>query len=87
MTGTPDDLRDWLIKRVAYYTGKEPADVDPAVPLTAYGLDSVYALTLCGEIEDHLSVRIEPTIIWDFRTVDDLLAHLKELLPNVGTVS
>jgi acyl carrier protein len=74
-TGT-DALRAWLIDRVAYYLGCEPALVEPARPLADYGLDSVLALSLCGDLEDHLRIRLEPTVVWDHPTVDALVAHV-----------
>ncbi|KHJ61489.1 acyl carrier protein (plasmid) [Burkholderia glumae] len=69
-------LESWLIDKVAAYV-RQPRDaILPDRPLTEYGLDSVYALTLIGDIEDHLGLRLEPTVIWDFPTVSALSAEL-----------
>ena len=40
--------------------------------LAEYGLDSMYGLMLCGDIEDHLEMRVVPTVAWDYSTVDAL---------------
>lgn len=87
MADSTDQLRAWLIERVAYYAERSADDVDPSVPLSSYGLDSVYALTLCGDIEDHLSLRIEPAAAWDFRTIDALLGYLVKELAQAKAVS
>jgi acyl carrier protein len=71
-----DELRPWLVDRVAEFTERDPATIDPAAPLADLGLDSVYALALCGEIEDHLGLRLEPTLVWDYPSIDALTAHL-----------
>ncbi|GAA4715829.1 acyl carrier protein [Phytohabitans rumicis] len=76
---TAEHLRPWLVERVAEFTERDPATIDPAAPLAGFGLDSVYALALCGEIEDHLGVTLEPTIVWDHPSVDALVAFLCEV--------
>jgi len=73
---TADELRPWLIERVAEYTGRSADSIAASQPLTDFGLDSVYALALFGDIEDHLGVRMEPTLIWDYPTVDALVEYL-----------
>jgi acyl carrier protein len=80
---TPESLAVWLVGHVAAYT-RLPADaIDRAAPLTGYGLDSVAALSLCGDIEDEFDLVVEPTVAWDHPTVDALVAYLlDELRPQ-----
>ncbi len=73
---TADELRPWLIERVAEYTERAPDTIATSAPLSDFGLESVYALALCGDIEDHLGIRLEPTLIWDYPTVDALVSYL-----------
>lgn len=76
---TAEEIRTWLIGRVAHYL-EEPAEtIDPGMPLVEYGLDSVYAFALCGEIEDTLNVAVEPTLIWDVENLLDLTDHIVKL--------
>ncbi|MBZ3906728.1 acyl carrier protein [Streptomyces brasiliscabiei] len=74
------ELRSWLRARVAHYAQRDVADITTTASLTAYGLDSVYALVLCGDIEDHLGLVLEPTVAWDHPTIDALARHLEEIL-------
>ncbi|MGN9787657.1 acyl carrier protein [Nonomuraea sp. ZG12] len=74
-----DDLRSWLTQRVASYLSKDPSEISPSVSLVTYGLDSVYAFAMCGDIEDHLDLHIEPTVAWDYETIDALADHLSAL--------
>lgn len=71
-----EHLLTWLIERIAYYVQRPAHDIDTAAPLADYGLDSVYALALCGDIEDTLHVMIDPTLIWDIDTAGALAAYL-----------
>ncbi|MGC5344673.1 acyl carrier protein [Streptomyces sp. DT24] len=70
------ELREWTAQRVASYLECSPAEIDPEVPLTDYGLSSVYAFVLCGDLEDHLGFPIDPTVVWDHRSIEQLSAHL-----------
>ncbi|WP_329229535.1 acyl carrier protein [Streptomyces canus] len=81
----PDtELRSWLRARVAHYAQLDAADIDTTATLTTYGLDSVYALILCGDIEDHLGLALEPTVAWDHPTIDALAGHLEETLAQAS---
>ena len=42
------------------------------MPLAEYGLDSVAALSLCGDIEEEFGLIVEPTVAWDHPTVQAL---------------
>lgn len=67
-----ESLNVWLTERVSSYVKRKPEDIKLDVPLSEYGLDSVYALTISGDIEDYLGISIEPTIMWDFPTIEKL---------------
>ncbi|WUH95738.1 acyl carrier protein [Streptomyces sp. NBC_00433] len=75
-------MAGWLVRHVADYTRLSTEEIDRTAPLTGYGLDSVAALSLCGDIEDEFDLVVEPTVAWDHPTVDALVAYLlKELAP------
>ncbi|KAA2257575.1 acyl carrier protein [Solihabitans fulvus] len=76
----PDAIRDWLLDRVAFYLERPVTDLRPDVKLVEYGLDSVYALTLCGDIEDEYGLELEPTLAWDHPTVDAIVTLLREMI-------
>ncbi|GGO28111.1 polyketide synthase [Microbispora rosea subsp. aerata] len=73
-------LESWLRDRVATYGEVDPSTFTEDTPLTELGFSSVYALTLCGDIEDTFGVDVEPTIVWDNPTIRRLAAALHELI-------
>ncbi|MBB2740608.1 UNVERIFIED_ORG: acyl carrier protein [Microbispora rosea subsp. rosea] len=90
MNAVPDpgphgDLRRWLIERVAVYLRRPPAEIDPTVKLRTYGLDSIHALSLCVDVEEAVGLLVEPTLAWDHPTIDDIAAHLADLLSGDRT--
>ncbi|MFF5403872.1 acyl carrier protein [Streptomyces misionensis] len=79
----PDEIRRWLTERAAYYLECPVEELDPGVPLAELGLDSVYALTLCGDVEDRYGLVLEPSAAWDHPSLDALTAHLLAALERV----
>ncbi|MGW7260557.1 acyl carrier protein [Streptomyces sp. NPDC054834] len=69
-------LHQWLTTHLAVYLDRLPENIDPTVPLAEYGMDSVCALSLCGDIEDEFGITVEASLAWDHPTVSDLAVHL-----------
>ncbi|MDT4989445.1 MAG: hypothetical protein QOI74_3539 [Micromonosporaceae bacterium] len=69
-------LVGWLTERVAGYAEMAPADIDAHVDLSVYRVDSIYALSLCADIEDQYDIEVDPTVAWDYRTIDAIARHL-----------
>ena len=80
--GTSDTLRDWLIDQVALYLETDRAEIDTSVTLTRYGLDSVYAFVICGDIEERFNITVEPTVAWDYPTIDALAEYVGQFVGN-----
>ena len=39
-------------------------------------MDSVHAMMMTGDLEEHLGLRLSPTVTWDHPTIDALSSHL-----------
>jgi acyl carrier protein len=52
-------FRDWLIERLAFYLNYDPAHLDPTVSLAVYGLDSVYAVAVRGDVRDRFGIHLD----------------------------
>lgn len=76
---TIDDLSRWLAQRVAGYLQRDAVEIDHETLFAEYGLDSVYALTFCADIEDALGITVADTVVWDYPTIRELAAHLAGL--------
>lgn len=81
---TIESLTTWLVDRVAIYLQREPGEIDPNEPLAEYGMDSVAALSLCGDVEEDFDLVLEPTVAWDYPTAAALAEHLAEQLKASG---
>ena len=72
------ELREWLATEVAVLLGIAPETVDRSARFGEYGLESISGLTLAAAIEDHLGIELDPTVVWDHPSIDELAAHLIE---------
>ncbi|MGP3964828.1 acyl carrier protein [Nonomuraea sp. 3N208] len=77
---TQEELSTWLTGRVALMVRKPADEIALDVPLGDYGVDSVSALSIVAEIEDHLGLTLDPTVLWDHPTLGELGAVLLERL-------
>ncbi|AZZ48221.1 polyketide synthase [Rathayibacter rathayi] len=73
---TADALEEWLIDRVATYGEISPSSFTVTTSLAELGFNSVYALTLCGDIEDAFDIDVEPSLIWDHSNISALAETL-----------
>ncbi|MFD9394234.1 acyl carrier protein [Streptomyces sp. NPDC060000] len=83
MSPTPQDVTTWLTDKIAFYLEVPSDHIAPDVKLAEYGLESVYALALCGDVEDEYGIEVEPTLAWDYPTVEALVGLIQERLAAV----
>jgi len=78
MTPTADDIRHWIVDRVAHLSGLPAAEVDAHAPLTRYGLDSVALIALTADCEKWLGCEFRDNPLADDPTIDALARSLAE---------
>ncbi|MEM1368562.1 MAG: aminotransferase class I/II-fold pyridoxal phosphate-dependent enzyme [Cyanobacteria bacterium P01_H01_bin.15] len=75
-TPTEEAIHAWLVEQLSQRLELESQDIDPDEDLTEYGLDSVEAVNLSGELETFLGRRLPPTLLWDYPTLSALAEYL-----------
>ncbi len=63
------EIQTWLIFKIAEKLAIPANAIDIHQPLAAYGLGSLAAVSLAGELEDWLKCRLSPTVIYDYPTI------------------
>lgn len=65
-------IGEWLIGRIRFYGQVEDDDVTLDAHLVDLRLDSIFAMTLCGDIEDEYDIVVDPTFLADMTTLGDV---------------
>ncbi|MFW6096896.1 MAG: AMP-binding protein, partial [Chloroflexota bacterium] len=78
--GRRSHIEQWLVQQIATQLQIEPQQISVDRPFVDFGLDSVQAVSLTGELEVWLSRSLPPTLVWDYPTIRDLATHLAETL-------
>ncbi len=69
-------IQAWMVSHLALYLKVQPDDIDIREPVAHYGLDSSVAISLTGELADWLGCQLEPTIFWEYPSIEALSQHL-----------
>lgn len=73
---TEAEIREWLISNIAALVEIDPQNIDIQKPLEYYGMDSMQAMHLSGDLADWLGSQLSPTVVWDYPTIELLASHL-----------
>ncbi|WP_035798978.1 acyl carrier protein [Crocosphaera chwakensis] len=71
-------IQDWLIDYVSKKVKKDPQIISIKKPLSLYGLDSMAQLSMIEALEKQLTIEIDPTIAYDYPTIEELSKYLEE---------
>jgi acyl carrier protein len=71
-----EDIREWLVNKVATLAKIERSQVDISTSFVDYGLDSRQGVSLSGDLEKWLNRELDPTLVWEYPSIDKLSTHL-----------
>jgi acyl transferase domain-containing protein len=71
-----DEIRAALLQLLAEHLRLAPADIDEQEPFSSYGVSSVAAATIAGELADRLGRTIDPLALFEHPCVAALVSHL-----------
>lgn len=72
------EIQIWLISHIAEKLGIPTPAIDIHQPLAHYGLGSLAAVSLAGELEEWLEQPLSPTLIYEYPTIAALSQFLSE---------
>ena len=71
-----DEIRNWLVEKVAGLLGVSAREVDLSKPFAEYGLDSKDAVGLSGQLEVFLGTRLPATLLYEYPSIQSLIPRL-----------
>ncbi len=72
------EIQGWIVSYLAELLELDPDEIDLAIPFDSYGLDSALAVGMTGDLEDWLGKEIDPTLLYDYPTIEVLARYLAE---------
>lgn len=71
-------IQNWLITKLSEWLAIEAATIYIQEPFANYGLSSVSAVTLAGDLEEWLGVELSPTLAYEYPTIESLARYLAD---------
>lgn len=79
---TREEISTWLVNWIANELDMDKCEIQTTRSLLEYSLSSVTATILVGDLEDWLDLRLPPTLVWDYPSIDAMTEHLTSQLAN-----
>ena len=79
-----ETIQAWIIVRLSDELKVAPAEIDTRKPLLSYGLDSIIAFSLTGELADLIGRELPVTLFWDLPTLEALAFHLADTIEDAA---
>ena len=73
-----DAVKTWLAHWMASELNLDAAEIDSDRAFLSYGMDSMHAMMLVGDLEGSIGTRLSPTLAWDYPNVTALAGHIVE---------
>lgn len=73
---SPAEVQAWMVSYLARHLNIHPDEIDVAVPFEHFALDSPSAIEMTGHIEDWLGKRVDPMMVYDYPTIQDMSGYL-----------
>ena len=75
------------LKDIEYFISTKLADVlkidantiDVTAPFESYGIDSITAVRMVGELEDLIDMELPTSLLWEYNNIEKLSQHLISL--------
>lgn len=74
-----DAIRNWLVQQIAQRLSLPLNEVDPQTYFPSFGMDSLTAMMLVGDLEEWLGRSLVPTLMYDYPSIAALAEYLAEV--------
>jgi myxalamid-type polyketide synthase MxaE and MxaD len=69
-------IQAWLVSKLSERLGIESHEIDIREPFASYGLGSMEAVSLAGELAEWLGRKLSPALVYEYSTIEGLARHL-----------
>jgi acyl-CoA synthetase (AMP-forming)/AMP-acid ligase II/acyl carrier protein len=76
LTPTETEIKTWITANLALFLKIPLEEIDLSEPFSHYGLDSSIAVSLAAELSTWLGRELDPTLFWEYPSIEALAQHL-----------
>lgn len=73
-----EEIEAWLLAKIAEHTQILPVEINIRQPLAEYGLNSLAAVRISGELQEWIGREFSPTLLYDYPTLEGLARHIAD---------
>lgn len=73
-----EGIKRWLIAEIEDLLSVDSQELAVDQPLVNYGLSSMTGMILSGDIEQWLGIELDPSVAWEYPTIESLAGYLAE---------
>ena len=77
---TEREIENWIVNYVAELLEVNPNRINITTPFDRYNLDSLATVGLAEALADWLEIELEPTLLYNYTTIEALNSYLAEEL-------
>lgn len=77
-SATKATIQAWLVSYLTNLLELNPDEVSTKVSFEKYGLDSLAAVSMTGDLEEWLGHEVDPALPYDYSTIESLARYLAE---------
>ena len=71
-----EEIQDWMVAYLARQMQVPAETIDISAPFESLALDSATAIGMTGDLEQWLGRTIDPTIVYDYPTIEEIAEYL-----------
>jgi acyl carrier protein len=75
-----NQVYDFVRDQVAQRTKTAATDINPNAVLSDLGLQSIDAVLISGEVEDHFGIEMDPAAIFEHKTLEGFVQFVLQLM-------
>lgn len=84
-TVTKNNLKEWLVNRISELMQIKKESIDTGEPFAVYGMDSLKAVQLSGDLEMLLDKELPATLVYDYPNINSLSDFLsRDTVTNIN---
>ena len=75
-----EEIKEWMINEVAKILGIEADAVDTDREFFSFGIDSIVAFSVIGDLCEWIGKELPATLLWEYPTINSLSQYISEKL-------